>query len=367
MNVRTRLGYALVGAAALTACGLLAISCSRKPTRVDASYTTPEGTPSSAGRLVLWNSLPAVALHLKDLPPVGGGPEDSLMGTRTFHRDPEGTLRGMVFDGTPATAYQVLRREVNGGLRNLTDYTFGPTRRWLDSDWEVYEFTDPRPLPTPSYIGRGVVAGNVTTESPLTNEAQAVSQAIADIRLFFPTDTTVVWNAVPGAALYFAHIYQLRQAPPDDQILSGLPAPIYRGLSRDFLLGITDTPQQFGRDLPFNGIVLTRRNMPPAQYLARVSAVDAQGQLIAYRSSSKGANTCDSHSGPWSCRAAAGSPIGSPCSGPRPECRPPSAGGSDAANPPTSAGPPGAARVYNRGSSRGAERIRAPLHLRRCP
>jgi hypothetical protein len=282
MNLRTRIGYALVGAAALTACGLLAISCSKKPTRVDASYTTPEGTRSDAVRLVLWPSLPNSAAHFKDLPPVGGGPEDSLIDILTFRRDPEGSLRGMVFDGTPATAYQVLRRETNGGLQALNDFAFTPTRRWLDSDWEVYEFLDTRPIATPSYIGRGVLAGVIGSASPLTNEAQLAPHTVVNIPLSFPTDTTVSWDPVPGAALYFAHIYQLRQAPPNEQILSGAPAPIYRGLSRDFFLGLTATPQVFGRDQPFTGIVLTRRNMPPASYLARVSAVDSQGQLIAY-------------------------------------------------------------------------------------
>jgi hypothetical protein len=279
MNVRR---FAALGAVALAASALLTLSCSKKPTGVDASYTTPEGRPSDASRLTVWTTSPNSAARYTDLAPIGPGPEDVFLGTASYRRYPDGTLLGMLFDGTQASGFQVLRREPNGGLVSLDDFVHPPTRRWLDGKWELYEFIDPQPS-SPTYIGRGLIAGQVTESSPLTNEAKlGGTTTVSNIPLSFPTDTTVLWGSVTGAAVYIAHIYQLREAPPLEQILSGAPAPIYRGLSRDFFLGIPDTPQTIGRNLPFAGTVLTRRDMPPAQYLARISAIDANGQLIAY-------------------------------------------------------------------------------------
>jgi len=293
MKSSTRTGYALVVAAALSACALLVASCSKKPLSVDPSFVTPEGSPSGASRLVLWPSLPTTAVVFRDVPPIGSGAEDVFVRFDSIRRYPEGTVVGMVFDGTPASAFQVLRRESNGGLRQLNDFTLHSTRRWLDGKWEVYEFTDPQPAASPQYIGRGLVAGGVTENSPLSNEATLVTQTVADIPLTYPTDTTVTWTPVPDAAYYIAHIYQLREAPASERLLSGAPAPIYRGFSRDFFLGFTTTPQELGRSQPFSGTVLTSRDMTPGTYFARVSAIDAQGQLVAFSYGDSGTQASD--------------------------------------------------------------------------
>ncbi len=293
MKPITRPGYALIALAALAASALLVASCSDKPLSVDPSFDTPEGSPSGAAQLVVWPSQPTTAAVYREVPPVGAGPEDTFLRYESFRRRPDGTPLGMVFDGTQASAFQVLRRESNGGLRQLTDFAVHSTRRWLDGKWEVYEFADPLPTSSPSYIGRGLIAGGVTENSPLSNEARLATPTVADIPFTYPTDTTVAWGPVAGAAFYIAHIYQLREAPAADRILSGAPAPIYRGYSRDFFLGFTTTPQVLGRNRPFTGTVLTRRDLTPGTYLARVAAVDAQGQLIAYSYGDSGLQSAD--------------------------------------------------------------------------
>ncbi len=293
MKPSTRPGYALVAVAALAASALLVASCSKKPLSVDPSFDSPEGSPSGAARMVVWPALPTTAAVYREVAPIGAGPEDTFLRYETFRRAPDGSLLGMVFDGTAASAFQVLRRESNGGLRQLTDFAMHSTRRWLDGKWEVYEFADPLPTSSPSYIGRGLVAGGVTESSPLSNEARLAAPTVADIPFTFPTDTTVAWGPVAGASYYIAHIYQLRGAGAADRILSGVPAPIYRGYSRDFFLGFTTTPQVLGRNQTFTGLVLTRRDLTQGTYLARVAAIDSQGQLIAYSYGDSGFQAAD--------------------------------------------------------------------------
>ena len=293
MKASTRSGYAFIAFAALAASALFVASCSNKPLSVDPSFDTPEGSPSGAARMVVWPSLPTTAAVYREVAPIGPGPEDRFLRYESYRRRPDGTLLGMVFDGTPASAFQVLRREPNGGLRQLTDFAMHSTRRWLDGKWEVYEFADPLPTSSPSYIGRGLVAGGVTESSPLSNEARLATETIADIPFTYPTDTTAAWAPVAGAAYYIAHIYQLRGAASAERILSGAPAPIYRGSSRDFFLGFTTTPQVLGRNQSFTGLVLTRRDLTPGAYLARVSAIDSQGQLIAYSYGDSGVQITD--------------------------------------------------------------------------
>jgi len=293
MKLSPRTGYALVALVAFSASAVLVALCSKKPLSVDPSFVTPEGSPSEAARLVLWPSLPNTAAIYREVAPIGPGPEDVFLRYESVRRYPDGTLLGMVFDGTSANTFQVLRRESNGGLRQLTDFAMHSTRRWLDGHWEVYEFSDPLPTSAPTYIGRGLVAGGVNESSPLSNEAHLATHTIADIPFTYPTDTTVAWGPVAGAAYYIAHIYQLRQASATERVLSGSPAPIYRGYSRDFFLGLTTTPQVLGRNQPFTGTLLTRRDLTPGEYLARVSAIDAQGQMVAYSYGDSGVQTSD--------------------------------------------------------------------------
>ncbi len=282
MNVRTRLSLAVTSAAALAMTALFIVSCSKHLTGVDPSFSTPEGTASSLSRLIVWRSGPNTALRYKDIPPIGPGPEDNLLRSVVYRRDPVGTVRGVVLDGTSASEYQVLRREQNGGLRAIEDFMFSPVRRWLDGKWEAYEFADTQPIPGPRYIGRGLIGGDIGSQSPLSNEASPDSVPPLDIPITFPGDTTILWNAVPGAAFYIAQIYQLRPVEPVVKILSGSAEPLYLGQSRDFFLGFTTTPQRIGHHQPFVGTVLTNREMVPGQYLGRVSAIDAAGRLIAY-------------------------------------------------------------------------------------
>jgi hypothetical protein len=62
-----------------------------------------------------------------------------------------------------------------------------PTVRLIGSDFESYDFEDFAPAPDPKYYGRGVLNGQVTTASPVSNRAGA-----------FPTiDDNMIWNPTP--------------------------------------------------------------------------------------------------------------------------------------------------------------------------
>jgi hypothetical protein len=269
--------------AALAVNALLVLSCARKPTGVDPSYSTPEGAVSLATRLFVWPERSGTAALFNDLAPFGPDPDDEFVGLREYRERPEGTVSGLVLDHTLASEFQILRRESEGGIRPLFEQGLAPRRRWPDLGWDAFQFADPTPLEgvTPAYVARGLVDGSPTTYSPLSNFAEAAANPIADIALTFPTDTTATWAAVPGAALYISHVYQFRSATPQDEQLASVPKPLFIGKSLDFFIGLSTEPRVVGRNLPFDGVVLTRRDMIPGQYLFSVSAIDAAGNLIA--------------------------------------------------------------------------------------
>ena len=270
-------------AAALAATVLLVLSCARKPTGVDPSYTTPEGVASSSTRLIVWPERPATVAVFNDFAPFGPDPDDEFVGFRDYYERPAGTVSGLVLDHTLASEFQILRREANGGVRPLFDQGVPPRRRWADLGWDAFQFADPTPLEgvAPAYVARGLVDGSPTTYSPLSNFAEAAANPIANIPLSFPTDTTVTWASVPGAAYYVSHVFQFRIATPQEEVLAGAPKPLFLGKSLDFFIGLSTEPRIVGRNRPFDGVVLTRRDMPPGQYLFSVAAIDAAGNLIA--------------------------------------------------------------------------------------
>lgn len=261
---------------------------------LDPGYV-PEGVASdSTASLILWPEIPVAGKVYSDQAPIGPGPEDNLLEVRLFQRDAIGVLHGLVLDHTAADAYEILRIQPGGGMLPLFDFSVLPRRRWLDRQWEAYRFDDPSPsgyLP-PTYRGRGIVSGAVTPTSPLTNLASQQAPGVISIPLVYTSDTTMMWNAVPGASYYIAHIFNLRLATPDEQVLSAQPAPMYIGVSRDYFVGISKTPGELGFSPVRNvlklgagyapSVLTARDSLPDPLYELRVTAVDSSGQLIGF-------------------------------------------------------------------------------------
>ena len=274
---------AMLAALALAGCG------KQKVTSVDPAYTVPEGRLSADARLIVYPDAPITIEHWTDNGPTGPDPTDVMIGTSQARLLSPGALHGAIFDGTPASGYQVLRRESNGGLLPLKDFVLRPERRFLDSQYELYTFDDPTPSGfTPaSYIGRGVVSDAVTPLSPLTNQAATTGSTIDTIRYVgnrSPTDTLISmkWTEVAGAAGYWLHVYQ-NKGGPESRIRTSLPAPFARPDTRDFFLAYVAAPADSYKIGNPGALVLTRRVLlTGVEYLVRVSAVNAEGRLLAY-------------------------------------------------------------------------------------
>ncbi len=280
--------------AAVLLMALAMAGCTKKVTNVDAGYTTPEGQRSADARLIVYPDAPVTVLTYTDNVPDGPGTdgnpgaEDVLLSTEQVYVA-RGTLHGLIMDGTPASGYQVLRRESNGGYAQLKDYVLTPVAGFLDSQWEAYTFADPRPsgFSPPSYTGRGVVAGTVTPTSPLTNVGELAGSDIPTLTYAgetTPSDSnfTMSWAAVPGAAGYWIQIHQFKGGS-EAQLLAAVPAPFISSDVRNFFIGYVAAPAtQYKLGEP-GALVLTRRSLLwKVEYLVRISAVNEQGELIAF-------------------------------------------------------------------------------------
>ncbi len=308
--------------AVLALVALVVAGCAKKLVTTDPNYVLDstfvnnpahggvEGLYSDHAQLVVF---PDVALSmdtLYDKAPIGvKGPEDSLVTTWTFPLSPAdlpghtftnwmipytpGAVHGMIFDSTAANAYQVLRRESNGGFAQLKDYVLPPVSRMLGSQWDIFAFDDPRPssFHPPTYVGRGVVSGVVSKTSPLTNLGKLTSPDVADIAYLgnrTPADSNVVmrWQPVDGAVGYWIQVYQfLTGASEETRFLASRPATFLTSSVRSQFVAYLPgglTEYQLGQPYPPGMVVLTRTPLlMNREYFIRISAMNAQGQMIA--------------------------------------------------------------------------------------
>lgn len=289
--------------ATLILVALAMAGCAKKVTNVDPNFTTPEGQPSADARLIVYPDAPVTVLTYNDLPPDGPdlsqtgnpGQEDILLGTEQVSVAP-GTLHGLIMDCTPASGYQVLRRERNGGYAQLNDYVLPPVVAFLDSHWEAYVFDDVRPsgFSPPSYAGRGVVAGTVTPTSPLTNVSELTTRPeipnltyrgktgrLQDRGTLPDSNITLAWEAVPGAVGYWIQIHKFT-GDSEAQVLAAAPAPFISANVRNYFVGFVTAPATEYKLGEPGALVLTRRPLlNKVEYLVRVSAVNSQGEMIA--------------------------------------------------------------------------------------
>jgi hypothetical protein len=302
--------------AALAAFAFLALAmtgCAKKPTNPDASYildstyvSNPshggvEGQYSQSARLIVYPDVTMSRDSMVDKDPVGRqGPEDSLASTTAYPMSP-GTVHGLIVDQTAASAYQVLRRESNGGFASLKDYFLNPAVRLLESQSEVYAFDDPRPasFDPPTYVGRGVVSGQISRTSPLTNLGKLASREMPDLAILTPppaptlprawpdSNITMRWAEVSGAAGYWIQIYTYASGANEDaRFLLSQPAPLVTRLVLNRFVAFVPagtTEYQLGQEVPPGMIVFMRRMLlMNREYYVRVSAVDAAGRMIAF-------------------------------------------------------------------------------------
>jgi hypothetical protein len=298
----------LLAAAILAALGLTA--CAEKITTVDPSFTAPEGAASAQSGLAVWREIPNhLYIYVRGQPDADPPIPHVLVDSVTVATTLAGQLHGVIRDSTTSNSYQVYRREPNGGYRELYDFSAVPARRWFDRGWEIYHFTDPDTVvPTRTYIGRGVLGGAATLASPLTNEASDLVRAVQNITYTGPTGFDAIgnpspldslfrmeWVPVQNAVAYYIHVYQwsFNLIHLEEQIASGMPAPLFIGKSLDILVAYMPAPSPPGARVAFTmptpsarpveaRILTCRQTRYGQEYLVRISAVDANGQLIAY-------------------------------------------------------------------------------------
>jgi hypothetical protein len=284
----------------LFALGVLAAvaGCAKKVTSVDAGYTTLEGRPDANARMLAWYDTPDTVLVYRDLGTPGPSPDpdaetDTLYERVATYATGPGIIHTLLIDKTPALGYQFYRYASNGGLQQLTDYTIAPSVKWLSSGWEMYSLTDASPsgYRPSTYVGRGLLEGKVTTNSPVTNLAIATGTSPSAATIKFtantsPTDSLfqMSWTPAAGAAGYWIHIYQFQSsATLETRRSSGAPAPILDGGVKHVFVGYVDgstTSYKLGQ--PGAEVLTFTAPIRGQSYYVRITAVDAHGNVIAW-------------------------------------------------------------------------------------
>ena len=295
---------AVLAAGALVA--LLAAGCSKKPNVVDPNFVTPEGTPSSRSLLVITQDLPVYYDIYYDLTNDGFTPDDTRDPTGPFplYASGPGAVVSTLIDSTLADTYQLLRREANGGFRVALDFPSFPSRRWIDTQWEAYRLIDPSPsgFQPPTYQCRGLYQSEVTTASPLSNLGLASVSSIANIPFdyqgmfntsdqqkgivtFNPPDSinfTLKWTPVASAVGYWISIYSFN-GDANERLRVELPAPVYLGRTRDFLLVYVPAPASsyVMRGQPGATVLRQKALINKQYYEVKITAVGSGGEIQA--------------------------------------------------------------------------------------
>jgi hypothetical protein len=281
---------------------LLASSCAKKKVIVDPNDGL-EGVPSPS-MLTVWADTGIPDSTFRDLGLPGITPEDTLISATTTYFHGPGVVQGMVFDYTNANGFEAFRRD-NGSFLPFQDFTIAPSEKFYPGHTDVFRFSDvpPGAITTQAYLARGVIADAGPAGAPKTNVGQVTRASVAgDLHYTAPTGIppdfrpmsdsllAMSWDPVPGAAWYFIHVYQFISQGGEDIVLSATPAPIYVSVVHDYWVGIlpaTVTAYKIGDPLPAGGRIFDSQPMLNGQvFQVRVSAVDANGQLISYTGTS---------------------------------------------------------------------------------
>ena len=280
-------------------------SCAKKVTNLDASLQPPvypEGRPANT-QMIVYPDTPIRRFAWYDAAS-RPAPDDSLISDELIYEVGKGAVIGIIVDSTNASAFEVYRRQASGGFSLLQSTTVHPAKTWIRGQSDLYRFSDPTPVraSTGVYVGRGVVSGLVTAQSPLSNLARLTSASVAgDLKYLGnvatanpPHDTTadslflMKWQAVAGAAGYWITVSDLpisfAQGP--DLVRMGLPRPLRPERIHEYFVGFVPAPttQYKLRDPgpPGTRVLTTDSTQTGANYAVRIAAVDAAGQLLSY-------------------------------------------------------------------------------------
>jgi len=300
-----------LGIALCLAVSLLASSCSKKQVTVDPSDGL-EGVPSPS-MLTVWADTGIPDSTFADLGLPGITPEDTLLSATTTYLYGPGVVQGMIFDYTNANSFDAFRRD-NGTFLRFQDFSIKASEKFYPGHTDVFLFHDrpPGAITTQAYVARGVIGDAGPESAPKTNIGDVTRAAVAgDLKYTAPTGLppdfrpmsdsllAMAWNPVPGAAWYFVHVYQFIAQGGEEIVKSATPAPIYVSVTHDYWVGILPASvnaYKIGDPLPAGGRIFDSRPMLNGQVVnVRISAIDANGQLISYTGGStvvfRGVNT----------------------------------------------------------------------------
>ena len=270
--------------AAVILVALAMAGCTKKINAVDPSYTSPEGRTEASAQQIVYPDRPTTVYLFKLARLNCEECVDSLVSVNQVYPTGLGAINGMIFDGTAASSYQILRREKNGGYASLYDYALNPSQRFAQSGWKLFDWLDRRPsgFDPPTYLGRGIVSGVVTPTTPITNVGIGQPGDVQDI-LLTTNDSlrTIGWTSVDGAAGYILQIYSVKGGYANAAIHNAAPAPYASQDHLDYL--VVWLPATQGTiDYSKVKVLADRVLVPGAAYLLRISAVDPQGRLVGF-------------------------------------------------------------------------------------
>lgn len=300
-------------AAVLALAGLLAAGCSKKQLTTQASFTVPEGTPSSELQLITFMDAAGNKLRITDRPAISKvnfAPDSSAdtiqadangnLDITPYRNFSPGTVRGLIINRSPAQGLEVWRTDPNGGARKIFDFALQPTKRYLTTGTDLYEFYDADPSRSAgaTYYVRGLIGGTAGANSPLSNPSRPSTAALTTItyqaqRFGTPLNVsdyhqadsliTMAWSPVLGASRYLIQIfrYQSRVLSLEERILSGAPAPLLTGVSHDvFLAAVPGGTTVYRLGDPGATVYYSEPLRMRQEYYIRISALDASGALI---------------------------------------------------------------------------------------
>ena len=297
--------------AALAAWMLVLSSCSKKElVAVPPPFGDVMGQPS-ASQLVVYPDVPLTTYFMLDTLIEDNGQvvrqnvcsgDDSLLGSTVERAGTSATVHGYIFDYTPASEFQIFHRD-GSVYRLLKDYPLQPVKRYPYGNADVFTFDDPQGTASAfeDYVARGIVNGAITAQSPLTNTGHVTVTPTATVEYLGhlnvcgdppapgqPVDSLLAmsWGAIPGAAGYWVQVFQFGFGA--NVFASRFPSPALTERTVDYFLAYfpsTVTSYTIGDPLPDGSHLLTRRTLlNNTDYAVRITAVNDQGELIAYPS-----------------------------------------------------------------------------------
>ena len=277
-------GLAPLGA--LLVLGLL--GCSEKVTAPN-SRPVPEGQQNNQMLMMGWHEQFSVSFVLND-PGTPTNPSDDVLGSigLAYWADTAG-VRTTTLDFSQSNQLEALRVGSDGNVAPLFDFMLEPTVRMIGSDMEAFDFEDFSPASVPAYFGRGVLNGQITTASPVSNRASAFPSSAFNMD-FLPAPKGPAGDSIldiqfaddPRASFYVVEVGDASPVLGSGDVYSnarrlyGIPSPLLPGTlplnGFTFLL-----PGGYG--LTGVSARISSRRWPLFFHL-RITAFDAEGRMV---------------------------------------------------------------------------------------